>query len=183
MGDLVRAPRIVREHDRQPLLAGRLDRKPIPGRDPRNDGADAFVVGSVRKMDELQIGIALVRRLEAHDAGEQPAIDLRQHHMHREVTWREAAKRFRPILAPGRGQGDLEYRTRSSIEWCRAVVSDCGERRRVDDGRRRMLREMRAQPIRGARRFQRGDECAVRLKALLPQRRDQRVDRTGVGPQ
>ncbi len=180
MPELVRTARIVREHHRQPLLACRAVDKPVPGGHPLDDSAYAFVVRPVRQVRELQIGIALPRRLEADDTRKQPAVNLRQHHMHCQITRREPAKRFRPIIAPGCRQCDLEYRTGCGIERRRAVIGDRREGGRIDDHRRSALLEMPPHPIRHTSSLQRGDEYTIGIKTFLPQCCDQRVDRGSI---
>src|SRR5262252_732816 len=59
--DLVATTGIVREHDRKLLVVRRPERKLMPGFHAPSDRADSLVVGFVRKMRELQIGIALAR--------------------------------------------------------------------------------------------------------------------------
>jgi len=102
MRDLMRTARVVREHERHPLPGGRRLGEAPPGSNARGDGLDALLIGPVRQMRKLQIGIALRGRFEAHHAREQAAVDLRKHHVHREIAGRQAAQRFRPVLAPCR---------------------------------------------------------------------------------
>ena len=103
MRDLMRTARIIREHQRKLLVLRGLAGKTVPGSDTRDDRRDAPGIRPMREMRELQIGIALARLLETHDAREQAAVDLRQHHVHREIAGRQAAQRQGPILAPRGG--------------------------------------------------------------------------------
>ncbi len=94
MRDLMRPAGIARQHDGKPLVA-RPASSPAAARRKcdATTASIALAIGLVREMRELQIGIALARRLEADDTGKQPAVDLRQHHMHREIGRRQAAQR------------------------------------------------------------------------------------------
>ena len=144
-------------------------------------GIDALAIGLMRQMRELQIGIALARRLEADDAGKQPSVDFRQHHMHGEIGRRQAAQRRRPILAARGRQRDLEHRTGSRIERRRAVIAHRRERGGVDDRRRRPLGEMRLAANRRRRAPSATSRTRRRRQTLSRNAADQRIDRPGIG--
>lgn len=173
MCNLVRTTGVVGQHDREPLLARGLIRKPSPGSHSRRNCFNAFARGKVSKMRELQIGIAFSGCFETHHARKQATIHLRQHNMHGEISRREAAERSCPVFMPRRGECHLEHRAGRGIERRRAVVASSGESGRVDDDRGRALRHMRSQPIGNAGSLQRRDEYAIGIKTLLPQRRNE----------
>src|SRR5215468_3875466 len=97
----------------------------MPGGNALDNRIDTLAVRLMRQMRELQVWIARACRLEADDAGENPPVDLWQHHMHREIGRRQAAKRGRPVLARRR-----------------SVIADRREGGCIDDHSRRLLREM-----------------------------------------
>ena len=181
MRDLVRAAGIARQHDGDLPVVRCRRRKLVPRAHTRNGRIDPRAVGLMRDMRELQIAITLARGLEADDTGMQPSVDLRQHHVHGKIGWRQAAQRSSPVLAPRGRERDLEHRTGGGLERRPSIVTNGRKRGRVDDHGRRPLRKMRLEPVRDARRFQRRCERAPGIEAPLSQRRYQRVDRAGIG--
>ena len=79
----MRPARIAGENDGEALLVRLRGREPMPRANAVHHGIDALAVGLMRQMRELQITVALARRLEADDAGGQPPVNLGQLHMHR----------------------------------------------------------------------------------------------------
>ena len=97
-------------------VAARGGAKAVPGGDAVGNGGDAACVGAVGEAGELQVGVALSRRLEAGDAGEEAAIDLGQDDMHGQIGGRQAALGHGPVAAPRGGEGDLEHRAAGAVE-------------------------------------------------------------------
>ncbi|CAM3446252.1 hypothetical protein PANO111632_19235 [Paracoccus nototheniae] len=97
MGDLPVAPRIGGQDQRHSPVGHRHLRQPRPCRDPVHRRRHQRGIGAMGKAGILQIGVAPLGRFETDDTGKDPAIDLGQDHVHRQIRGRQPAFRHRPF--------------------------------------------------------------------------------------
>src|SRR5690348_5040888 len=76
----------------------------------------------MRNASKLQPGNLALFRLEGDGGGEEPSIELGQHHLHSVVRLRQAARRVLPGLAARTGDYHLQYRSAGGLEWRVPVV-------------------------------------------------------------
>ena len=168
--------------DQRQLAVGGLGAgKPVPAGDARHHRRNPSGIGAVGKAGKLQIGVAGTGGFETGDAGENPPVHLGQHHMHRQIGRRQAARRLPPVAAAGGGQRQLEHRAAGCVERGCPIRAPRRKGGGVDDGNGGKAGEGFAQPFSGTGGFQRGGEQADRRKPRQPQRPDQRVNRIQIG--
>ncbi len=145
----------------------------------RQEGS--YSVGNLRNAVRFRLVrqvCGIFSSLEGDRAGEDAAVELRQHHVHGKVGGVEATPSFRPALAPRRGDNDLENGQAAAVENGFAVViGAAGEGRGGEDGGRG---EIGNRPFYECDRFgilQAADEDRQRCKTARHQRLEQGVDR------
>ena len=99
MGHLPGFAGIGREHQGDLAICAWRPGKLDVGGDPIRNCLDTLGLRSMSVAGELQIFVAFARFLEGGDAGKDPPVDFRQHHMHGEISRREAAFRLVPGLS------------------------------------------------------------------------------------
>ena len=102
--------RVVGEHDGDVALAGRGQAQPRPGRGQFRQLDDTVAHRPVAREDGLGGRIALAGMLERGGHGSDAAIDLRQGHVHGEITRAQAAQALPPDGFGAAGQNRLEDR-------------------------------------------------------------------------
>ncbi len=139
---LVVAPRIGRQHDGDALVGLGGSPQRDPGAGARDNGGDALVIARVNRAGIAKRGIGHLDPLERGDAGEDAAVQFRQHDMNREIGRRQPAVGFRPHLAGRAGQRHLQHRRIDDVERrAGAGIAARRKRGRVDDQIRRDPRD------------------------------------------
>ena len=179
------APRragIIRHQHRDPALAARAGAQADERGDPVGDHRDAVRLGAARERSEGKSFVRRQRILEGDGAGEDAAVKLGEHDVHREIGGAEPARAVAPCRAPRGRAHDLQHRNVGGIERRRLADAAAGrERRRGDDDARAEPRKRVAQKCGRVAVLQAGDEERRRRKAAGGKRRAQRVDRRRVG--
>ncbi len=138
-------------------------------------------VGQRREADDLGLGplVEALRALEGDGAGEDPAIDLGERHVHRQIAGREAACALAPGGLAAARKHQLQDRAARLVERRRAALTGAGDGKagRVQDHRGRRLGEQLAHQWRRNRVLQAGGEDRQRIETGAIERFDQGVDR------
>ncbi len=118
---------VVGQHDRQAAAGARRRRQPGPAGGSVGRERDAVRVGPMHCPRVFERGVRRRVGLERDGAGQQPAVQLRQDDVHREVGWRQAARGRGPGVAAGAGQHELQHRRAGRVERRGAAVRTGGE--------------------------------------------------------
>jgi hypothetical protein len=127
---------IVGQEDREAALRRRRPLQADEGGDAVGHRGDTARLGAVDEGGEAELRVRRRRVLEGERTGEDAAVELRQHHVHRHVGGGEAAPAFAPGTAPGGGNDRLQHRHAGGVEHGRLARLAGGERRGGDDRRR-----------------------------------------------
>src|SRR5262249_26989537 len=147
---------------------------------PVGDKGDAIRLWHV---GERRKGESLLRRqrcLEGDRAQQQAAIELRQHHVHRQVGGSEAARALAPGGTLGGRNRRLEQRSIVVVERRRLAVSAGREGGRGDDDGRVEACQRGANELRRSGVLQADDHQRRRRQAARRERVGQRIDRRGI---
>ena len=127
MGGLPGCAGIVGQHQRELALRARRGGETRPERRAARSGGDALCSGLMRDAGEFEPGDLALLGLEGDRGGEQPAVELGQHHLHGEIRLRKPARRVLPGFAARSGEHDLQDRGAGSFERRRRIVEARGE--------------------------------------------------------
>ena len=134
------------------------------------DHGDAIRLGPARQRGERETFLRRQRILEGDGAGEQAAVKLGQHDMHREIGGAEPARTILPGGAFGGGADHLQDWNAGGVERRRLIGAAAGRKGRHGDD------QCRIEPRHASRKkrvgfaiFQAGDEKRRRREAAAPQ--------------
>ena len=101
---------VVRQHHGHPALRHRHPPQTDPTGCELSAPADGLSIGLIALNRALQGLIGLAQFLEAADAGGEPAIQLRQGHLHRQIQRRESNAALLPALTRSGAAEQLQHR-------------------------------------------------------------------------
>ncbi len=174
---------IVRQHKRHAPRAAIRACQGDPCRSEIGRERDPVVAGAVGGDGAFGGVVAPGIALEADGAGQDPAIDFRQRHVHGDIARRQAAVSVLPRdLGAGR-KHDLDHRPAERVEDGRFTVPTPGSRVRGRDGEacgvqdeiRRGSAEYPCERRGGNAVLERGDEDRQRVESAHPQRGNEPV--------
>ena len=124
---------IVGEYQRQPAVAARRGAESGPSRSKPRDIIDAIGIRCVMHAGKFEAWIDCRFGLERNGARQQPAVELGQDDVHRQIRGRKATRRAFPCLACAARQHDLQHRRIGGIEHGRLVLAQRRKGRGVQD--------------------------------------------------
>ena len=119
--------------------------------------------------------------LEGDRGGEQPPVELGQHHLHGEVRLRKTTRRILPGLAARSGEHDLQDRGAGRFERRRRIVEAGGERSGIDHDLWDPVAQTRRHEVRRVAILEAGDVKCSNIESFLVERARQRLDGREVG--
>ena len=168
---------IVRHQHRDPPLQTRRGLEFRKRRHAIRDHRDPVGLRPVGHAGERQAVERRHRVLEGDGAGEHAAVELGQHHVHRQIGCAKPARAVEPCGALGGGDDRLKHGNAGVIERrFRGAVADRGECRGGNDDRRREPRHGVAQEGRGWRILQTCHEQRRRRETARGQCLAKRID-------
>ena len=183
MGDLPARARIVRQHHRHPALSHRRRAQPCPPGGPIGGQRDPRRVRPVDAAGELQPRFELRVRLERNGGRQQPAVQFRQHHLHRQIGLRQPAEPGPPGLDAADRQHQLQHRNPGGIQRRSARVPARREPRGIQDHGRAQAAQQVLHESGRRRVLQAADMHRPNRQPALGQRRRQRIHRRQVAGQ
>ena len=122
MGGLPCCAGIVRQHERKLALSARRGGEACPQRRAARSGGDALCRWLMRDAGEFESCDLALLGLEGDRRGEQPPVELGQHHLHGVIRLGKPARRVLPGFAARSGEHDLQDRRAGSFERRRRIV-------------------------------------------------------------
>ena len=124
---------IVGQHQRQPTVTARRGAELGPSRREARNIVDTISMGLVVHAGEFEARIDSRFGLEGDGARQQATVEFGQHDVHRQIRWRQAARRALPGFARTARQYNLQDRRVGNVEHRCLVFTQGRESRRVQD--------------------------------------------------
>ena len=172
---------VIGEDQRESLVGIRLVAQHAPAARQFGDEGDAPGLGQVAQHVELGVFAAPAHALEADRARQDAAVDLGQHHLHRQVARREAVRVGLPLFLRAAGGDQLQHRRVAGQRSGRCIAIAVfrrgdGEVRRVQQDRDAVLRGQRLHRRMAAGVLQRIHRQGLRIQAGGFERGEHRVE-------
>ena len=137
--------------------------------------------GLMRDASKFQPGDLALLGLEGDRGGEEPPIELGQHHLHGEVGLRKPARRVLPGFAARSGEHDLQDRGAGRFQRRRRIVEAGGERGGIEHDSGRPVAQRCGDEVARVAILEAGDVKRSNIEALAVERPRQRLDGREVG--
>ena len=181
MGGLPGCARIVGQHQRELALRARRGGETRPERCASRRGGDALCRGLMGDASKFQPGDLALLGLEGDRGGEEPPIELGQHHLHGEVGLRKPARRVLPGFAARSGEHDLQDRGAGRFQGRRRIVKAGGERRGVEHDSGRPVAQRCGDEVARVAILEAGDVKRSNVESFVVERPRQGLDGREVG--